>query len=765
MTIIFKRSTWSKISLAICLLSVTVAPTTNALGGTYDASFYSNNSILFYNPTACSATSNAAAPVNPPISASGTLDEQIANLFVVGFDASDTAGMTAAVSTYKIGGLFFRGNSTASLNKTFFDGLNKIAGSSLLISSDDEGGQITRFVPTAPSAAVMGTWDAARIEAQGKAVGAALRADGVTTALAPVLDLNGGNTIWTKLQRDWSADPATVADKAGAWARGLKSAGINPVYKHFPGLGHINVNTDLSAAPPVSLASLSNDIKPFQSLAGQNGGALMLGNMFISDWNGGKLPVSLSSDAVGYVRNTIKFNGVIMTDDLSAKYIDGGDIGQAVATAIEAGVDMPLFTGNSTTIKQVIDAVKLLPDAQAKVSAATARVTAYKTSLIATAPSTDSCCASGGGGSSTLSGDNNAAKIFNFMTSKGLTPAQAAGVVGNMIEESGVNPERLQGTGLNTLTPANQVHGDTGWGIVQWTPASKMIDPTTASGKDPNSLSVQLDYLWNDMQSALPAIKAATTPENATWAFENGFEHPADLYNSLDIRKANAHAIFENSKGVPIPPQIAASIYGGASSTAVTSTSTTTPATTSSSSCGGSSSASTTGYQNPFRDLKNSAAMRLDGGYDYGGAGNGSGPVYAVGNAKVAFVETNGSNWPGLGTTNAGGYISYTLSDGVAKGKSIYIAEDCTPAVKVGDIVTASTVICNYADKGTHLETGWSNGGNSYVSWSDYPNAENSFASNSGQDISKFLVKLGLAPGLVTGRLSTVPPPVNWPKW
>lgn len=735
---------------------------------TVDQNFYAGNDILFYDPNACGGSNSSATstPATPPISGSGTIDEKIAKMFIVGFNATDTAGMDAAVSKYKIGGLFFHGDSGSSLNKAFFDGLNQKAGSPLLISSDDEGGKITRFIPDAPSAATMGTWDDAKIEAQGKKVGDTLKAAGVTSALAPVLDLNGGNTIWTQLQRDWSDNPDVVAQKASAWARGLKSAGVNPVYKHFPGLGHINVNTDISPAPPVSLASLQNDIKPFQALSSQNGGALMLGNMFISDWNGGLIPVSTSGDAVKYVRDTVKFNGVVMTDDLSAKYIAGGNLPQAVATAVEAGVDMPLFTGNETTVKQAIDAVKTLPDAQAKVDAALQRVTAYKTNLIATAPAASTCCASGGGGGSTLSGDNNLAKIYNYFSGKGLTPEQVSGIIGNMMHESGLAPQRLETTGLNDITPADQVHAG-GWGIVQWTPASKMIGPTKAAGKDPNDLSVQLDFLWNELNTnekgALDGLKAATTPEAAADAFLTGYERPKIPEATRALRETSARAIFENSKGTPLPPGVAAGIFGGAGGSPSSSSSTPTASTTTtaSSSCSGSGSASVDGYKNPFRDLKNSGPLRLDGGLDYGGP-SGSGPVYAVGNAKVVLVQASGSGWPGV----PGSYTVYQLTDGAAQGKYIYIAEDCTPKVKVGDVITPDTVVCDYVQKDAFLEIGWSEGGNQYIKWSDYPgHGSESYASNSGQDISKFLVKLGTPAGLVQGPLSNKTPPADWPKW
>src|SRR5688572_20680799 len=59
--------------------------------------------------------------------------------------------------------------------------------------------------------------------------------------------------------------------------------------------------------------------------------------------------------------------------------------------------------------------------------------------------------------------------VFWTLVSKGLTLEQAAGVLGNMWVESGVNPRRVQGTkkpdGDRDTPPA----GSIGYGLVQWT--------------------------------------------------------------------------------------------------------------------------------------------------------------------------------------------------------------------------------------------------------------------------------------------------------
>ncbi len=180
------------------------------------------------------------------------------------------------------------------------------------------------------------------------------------------------------------------------------------------------------------------------------------------------------------------------------------------------------------------------------------------------------------GSSTTLVGSENAEKVYNFFVGKGYKPWQAAGIIGNMAAESGVEPQRLQGTAPGVITTADQAltadaasKDGIGWGIVQWTPAAKMINPTKAAGKDPNDLGVQLEFLWNQLEGnpPLPEKRAGDelklTPDyiEATKAFQGtlnvggkyyGFERPADQSATIDFRISEARKAFEKfGNGTP----------------------------------------------------------------------------------------------------------------------------------------------------------------------------------------------------------------------
>ncbi|HJP96878.1 MAG TPA: phage tail tip lysozyme [Candidatus Saccharimonadales bacterium] len=109
-----------------------------------------------------------------------------------------------------------------------------------------------------------------------------------------------------------------------------------------------------------------------------------------------------------------------------------------------------------------------------------------------------------------LTGSDNAEKAFNFFVQKGLTAQQAAGILGNLWAESGINPKRQQGNG----GPA--------YGIAQWENPrlSAMRSWVTQHGGDPDSMAGQLSWYWNELQttekSAGDKIKTADSVTTAT---------------------------------------------------------------------------------------------------------------------------------------------------------------------------------------------------------------------------------------------------------
>ena len=107
--------------------------------------------------------------------------------------------------------------------------------------------------------------------------------------------------------------------------------------------------------------------------------------------------------------------------------------------------------------------------------------------------------------------------------------------------------------------------------------------------------------------------------------------------------------------------------------------------------------ATTGGYLNPLRSVSGLIPERIDQGVDF----SGSGPVYALGAAVITSAAKGPTGWPG------GGWITYQLTDGPGAGLMVYVAEDVTPAVQVGQQVSPSTVIGYMVAGPDGIETGW----------------------------------------------------------
>jgi hypothetical protein len=101
-------------------------------------------------------------------------------------------------------------------------------------------------------------------------------------------------------------------------------------------------------------------------------------------------------------------------------------------------------------------------------------------------------------------------------------------------------------------------------------------------------------------------------------------------------------------------------------------------------------------YLNPLRNANDLVLERIDQGVDF----SGTGPVYALGDGVVTNASADNPGWDG-------GWITYQLTNGPAQGLMVYVAEDVTPAVQVGQQVTPSTVVGYMFEGGDGIETGW----------------------------------------------------------
>ena len=160
------------------------------------------------------------------------------------------------------------------------------------------------------------------------------------------------------------------------------------------------------------------------------------------------------------------------------------------------------------------------------------------------------------------------------------------------------------------------------------------------------------------------------------------------------------------------------------------------------------------GYLNPLRAVSGLVPERVDQGVDFAGTG----PVYAIGDAVVTDAMGVNSGWPG------GGWVSYQLTDGPDAGLVVYVAEDVTPTVQVGQHVSSATVIANMYNGGDGIETGWAAAQTSLTAESQMPEAGGigaggPFPTMVGLSFDGLLQSLGVpaSPGAGTSGYGTLP--------
>jgi beta-N-acetylhexosaminidase len=211
----------------------------------------------------------------------------------------------------------------------------------LLVMVDQEGGDVRRL-PGPPAASASQTKTTAQATAHGVAAGRLLHGAGVNVDFAPVVDVARTGTALEGEGRTYGRSAATVTARAGAFADGLRGAGVQPVLKHFPGFGAATVNTDDGTARvDLPLATLrAVDGAPYTRLKPQ---AVMVSTAIYPRVD--PRPAAFSKRWVtDELRARHDFDGVTVTDDLQAAAVTRyGTPSQLAFFALQAGIDLPLF--------------------------------------------------------------------------------------------------------------------------------------------------------------------------------------------------------------------------------------------------------------------------------------------------------------------------------------------------------------------------------------------------------------------------------------
>lgn len=149
--------------------------------------------------------------------------------------------------------------------------------------------------------------------------------------------------------------------------------------------------------------------------------------------------------------------------------------------------------------------------------------------------------------------------IWNFLRCKGMSPASAAGLMGNLYAESGLNPQNLQNSyekrlgftdtaytaAVDSGAYSNFVHDSAGYGLAQWTYWSRkesLLNFARKTGASIGSPEMQLDFMIRELKgyaAVWEVLRTARTVREASDIVLTRYERPADMSSSVKAKRAS----------------------------------------------------------------------------------------------------------------------------------------------------------------------------------------------------------------------------------
>ena len=301
-----------------------------------------------------------------------TLDEQVGQLIMTPIQpGDDPATVGDSIAQQHIGAVLMTGNwssgvsgvaQTVTALQTY-----AAANNQLITATDQEGGQVQHLKGTGfdaiPSAVQQGGMAGASLTQAAAGWGSQLYAAGINVDLAPSVDTvqvaRRANAPIGALNRDFGLDGSGNADHAKAFIAGMRQAGVRTAIKHYPGLGAVTGNTDFTAngISDTTTTFDGEEMGAFATALAEDPGMVMMSLATYTQLDA-NAPAAFSSSIIdGHLRGTTGYQGVVVSDSLSATAL--GSIGpkDLGVRLVDAGGDIACI-GDRAYVQPIIDGLK-----------------------------------------------------------------------------------------------------------------------------------------------------------------------------------------------------------------------------------------------------------------------------------------------------------------------------------------------------------------------------------------------------------------------
>lgn len=289
-----------------------------------------------------------------------TLKEKLYQMFILGTDGN---GYLEALHNGLGGIIFFTHDIRTSLQ--FKDLISDIKTGSLIspfLSIDQEGGRVERTENIHNGKKYLSARYAFEkgenfLAKQTKEIAQELKTFGINLNFAPCIDTNTNPDNPIIGERAFSSNPDDVIKGEKIVSKIYKENGIIPCVKHFPGHGDTNTDSHLTL-PEIALPlerMEETHIKPFKFAVKNGAEMIMAAHIHCICFEKEPIPVSLSKNAINYLRNILNYKGVIITDDMIMKGVSSFNDTEAALMAIHAGVNMLIYRNSNKNTINIIE--------------------------------------------------------------------------------------------------------------------------------------------------------------------------------------------------------------------------------------------------------------------------------------------------------------------------------------------------------------------------------------------------------------------------
>lgn len=286
-------------------------------------------------------------------------DEKIGQIFLVRVPSEN---QIFDLQKYHFGGylLFERDfkDKTKEEVINMIDDYQENANVPLLIAVDEEGGNVSRLSsnknivsePFKSPSELYNEGGLTAIEEDTIYKSEVLEELGINLNLAPVVDVSTDPSSFM-YERTLKQNTEITSLYAKTVIASSKNSSVSYVLKHFPGYGNnADTHTQATTDNRTYSAIMEDDIPPFKAGINEGAQAVLVSHNTVPALDKDN-PSSLSITTHNFLRNTLSFTGIIITDDLDMGAISDDD--DAVVNAIKAGNDLLIVTDYESAINKV----------------------------------------------------------------------------------------------------------------------------------------------------------------------------------------------------------------------------------------------------------------------------------------------------------------------------------------------------------------------------------------------------------------------------